>query len=79
MVTPEETPNIINYFISMYTCAFVCVCVCVLTHVYTRGAQKVMQHIHFRGPVLFDKNNILCAAAFKCPTFMHIVDRFPAR
>jgi hypothetical protein len=83
MVTPEETPNIMNYFISMYTCAFVCVCVCVcvcvLTHVYTRGAQKVMQHIHFLGPVLFDKNNILCAAAFKCPTFMHIVARFPAR
>jgi hypothetical protein len=42
------------------------------------GIQKVMQHIYFLGQVLLDKHNILCATAFKCPTFMHIVARFPA-
>jgi hypothetical protein len=28
------------------------------------GAQEVMQHIYFLGPVLLDKNSILRAAAF---------------
>jgi hypothetical protein len=46
---------------------------------HTRGAQKVMQHIYFLGQVLFDKNNILRAAAFKCPAFTQVVARFPAR
>jgi hypothetical protein len=41
--------------------------------IHTRGAQKVMQHIYFLSPILLDKNNILCAAAFKCPAFMHVV------
>jgi hypothetical protein len=45
----------------------------------TRGTQKVMQHFYFLGPVLLDKNNILRAAAFMRPAFMHIVARFPAR
>jgi hypothetical protein len=45
----------------------------------TRGAQKVRQHIYFLGSVLLDKNSILPTAAFKCPAFMHIVARFPAR
>jgi hypothetical protein len=45
----------------------------------TRGAQKVLQHIYFLGPVLLDKNNILRAAAFKFPAFLHLVARFPAR
>jgi hypothetical protein len=38
-----------------------------------------MQHIYFLGPILLDKSNILRAAAFKCPAFMHIVESFPAR
>jgi hypothetical protein len=46
---------------------------------YTRGAQKVMQHIYFLGPILMDKNIILRAAAFKCPAFMHVAARFPAK
>jgi hypothetical protein len=33
---------------------------------------------HFLGPILLDKN-ILPAAAFKCPVFMHVVSTFPAR
>jgi hypothetical protein len=45
----------------------------------TRGDQKVMQHISFLGPVLLDKNNILRAAVFKRPAFMHVVAMFPAR
>jgi hypothetical protein len=46
---------------------------------YTSSAQKVKQHVYFLGPVLLDTNNILRAAAFKCPAFMHVVARFPAR
>jgi hypothetical protein len=54
---------------------------------YTRGAQKVMQHIYFLRPILLDKNNIYNnnnnnnnnTVAFKCPTFMHVVARFPTR
>jgi hypothetical protein len=46
--------------------------------VFTRWAQKVMQHIYFLDPVLLDRNNILHAAAFECPAFMHIVASFPA-
>jgi hypothetical protein len=38
-----------------------------------------MQHIYFLSQILLDKNNILRAAAFKCPIFMLIVARFPAR
>jgi hypothetical protein len=37
-----------------------------------------MQHIYFIGTILLDKN-ILRAAAFKCPAFMNLVARFPAR
>jgi hypothetical protein len=43
----------------------------------TRGAQKVMQHIYFLDPISLDKN-VLRAAAFKCPAFMHVVARYPA-
>jgi hypothetical protein len=49
-------------------------------HTYIHGGvQKVMQHIYFLGPILLGKNNILRAAAFKCPAFMNLVARFPAR
>jgi hypothetical protein len=41
--------------------------------------QKEMQHIYFLGPVLLYKNNVLRAASFKCPAFMHVVASFPAR
>jgi hypothetical protein len=44
-----------------------------------RGDKKVMQQIYFLSPVLFDKNNILHAAALKCPALMHIVARVPAK
>jgi hypothetical protein len=47
--------------------------------VYTTDAPKVRQHIYFLGLILLDNNNILRAAAFKCPTFMHVTARFPAR
>lgn len=40
--------------------------------------QKVMLHIYFLGPILL-KKNVLHSAAFKCPTFMHVVARSPAR
>jgi hypothetical protein len=47
--------------------------------IHTTGAQKVIQHIYFLGPFLLNKNNILRPVAFKCPAFMHVVARFPAR
>jgi hypothetical protein len=43
------------------------------------GCPKSNATLYFLGPNLLDKNNILRAAAFKCPTFMHIIARFPAR
>jgi hypothetical protein len=46
---------------------------------HTRDAQQVMQHVYYLGPVLLNKNNILCAAGFKCPAFMNVDSRFPAR
>jgi hypothetical protein len=36
-----------------------------------------MQYIYFLGPILLDKN-ILRAAAFKSPAFMHVVASLPA-
>jgi hypothetical protein len=33
----------------------------------------------FSRPSFLDKNNILRVATFKCPAFMHVVARFPAR
>jgi hypothetical protein len=45
-----------------------------------RGSpRKKRRHFYLLGPVLLDKNNILCAAAFNFPTFMHAAARFPAR
>jgi hypothetical protein len=38
-----------------------------------------MQKFFSLGPIVFDKNDILRAAGFKFPAFIHIGARFPAR
>jgi hypothetical protein len=43
------------------------------------SSQKVMQHVFFLGPIVFEENDILHAAAFKYPAFIHTGARFPTR
>jgi hypothetical protein len=76
---PPILPHLIQRYITYVVDSYYVEMFRKTTILHTRGTQKIMQQVYFLGPILLVKNNILRAAAFKCPAFMHAVARFPAR